>query len=367
MREVLHGNEPAIGLLDRALAAGRLPHAVLLHGPEGLGKATVAVRIARALLCSDRPEGEAEPCGGCSDCRASGSGNHPDLFRIGRLPKRESRTGDDDADGEDTPSGSRAARGDLRPFLTVDQIRDLSEHAAFAPRQGRARVFVIDPADRMNVSAQNALLKTLEEPPSRAFLLLVAARPHLLLPTVRSRCLAVGFSAMDPEELAEALHDGGMSRDEARSRASLAGGRPGAARILDVEATEARRDDILSMVERTAAAPAALADIAAMAKSMVGDGEEAFLEALDLVETILRDAARSAAGAGALMHADRGARIEAIGRRLGALRAAELLGGVERVRANLRFHLNRTLAAEALLTSLAGGPAPLGTRSLPGA
>jgi DNA polymerase-3 subunit delta' len=354
------GNAPARALLDRAIVSGRLPHALLLHGPEGVGKGLVATELAAALLCPSREPGRARGCGRCSDCLRSATGNHPDLFRVGRLPKKESRASEEpDPVDEEEPLAGRGAGSDLRPFVLVDQIRSLAEHAAFAPREGRARVFVIDPADRMNAAAQNALLKTLEEPAPRAFLVLVASRPHALLATVRSRCLAVGFSAMPTDALARALEARGVGPDEARSRASLSGGRPGAALTLDVETLAGRRDEVLEMVERLVRSPAGVAELPAMAKALVGEDEDSFLEGLDLVEEILRDAARTAAGAGAPIHVDRASRVASLGTRLGVRRAAELVEGIERVKADLRFHLNRTLAAESVLAAIAGGPPPL--------
>jgi hypothetical protein len=112
------------------------------------------------------------------------------------------------------------------------------------------------------------------------------------------------------------------------------------------------------MAERLARSPAGVMDLPAMAKALVGEDEESFLEGLDLVESILRDAARSAAGAGSPIHVDRASRVASLGTRLGVLRAAELVDGIERVRADLRFHLNRTLAAESVLAAIAGGPPP---------
>lgn len=358
MREGILGQDAAIGLLERALATGRLPHALLFHGPAGTGKSTVARRLAAALLCGARPSNGVAACGRCSDCTRVDHGSHPDLFWITRLPKKESRVGGAASLDDDDEGG--AASSDRKPFIVVSQIRELSLHAAYAPLEGRARVFVVEPADRMNAEAQNAILKTLEEPPPRATIVLAASRPHVLFPTVRSRCLSVGFAPMAPETLARGLEARGIGPEEARKRASLAAGRPGAAIALDVEALGARRDEILGMAERLAAPPKGLVDLAPMAKAFVGEGEESFLEGLDVLETLLRDAARAAAGGGGLVHADLATRVGRLGARIGTVRAARLVESVERVRADLRFHLNRTIAAEALLAAIAGGPPPLG-------
>jgi DNA polymerase III subunit delta' len=357
------GHEPQLELLRRALGSGRFPHALLLHGPQGVGKGAVALAVASALVCDT---GGSEPCGACVPCRKTEHGNHPDVMRIGRLPKKESRKRPggaeeaDDGTGEDGEGEEAGRSGDLRPFIIVAQIRDLIEHAAFAPREAPRRVFVVDPADRMNGGAQNALLKTLEEPPGRAVLILVASRPHLLLPTVRSRCLSVGFAPLPAERLASLLQRRGMSREEALARAALSGGRPGAALGLDLEALRELREEVLSACEELARGPKALAARLPQAEGIGRADEGAMLEWLDLLEGLLRDAARAASGvpSESLLHADLAARLAALGGALGPERAAALVRSIERLRGEMRFNLNRTLIAEALLAALAGAPAP---------
>jgi DNA polymerase-3 subunit delta' len=354
------GQSIAVSLLRRALAAGRLPHALLFQGPAAVGKATVARVLAGALLC-DAP-GPAGPCGRCGSCRKLAHGNHPDSFTITRLPKRKTAAvaaNDEDEADEDGPDAA-AGKGTLRPFIVVDQIRDLLEHVAFPPREGRARVILIDPADRMHAAAQNALLKTLEEPASRTVFVLVASRPHLLLPTVRSRCLTVRFAALPVPELARLLVARGQSDAEALERAGLAGGRPGAALSLEPGSLRRRRDAVLAALETCARGVQGLADVPAVVAALLGDDEDGFLEGLEILEALLRDAALVAAGAAVerLVHADARERTAALGGRLGAPRAAAIVRSVERLRHDLRLNVNRTLVAEALLAAVAGGPVP---------
>ena len=191
-------------------------------------------------------------------------------------------------------------------------------------------------------------------------LVIVASRPHLLLPTVRSRCFAVRFRPMAVSVLAAELEARGLPRDEALLRSTLAGGRPGRALTLAPEALLERREEILRILERLTAGPRALADLAAMTSAIAGSDELTLLEGLDLTEGLLRDAAvAEAAGADArLLHADLGPRIRKLGGALGAASASTLVRSVERLRADLRFHLNRTLLTEALLAAVAGAPAP---------
>lgn len=358
--EVL-GHEKARTVLARVLASDRIPHALLLHGPDGVGKGLIARLFARSLVCTQR-NSDATGCGSCLACRKATHGNHPDVFLVTRLPKKERQAGagpaDDDAD-DDRDDDSRETRGgDLRPFIIVQQVRELNHHAAYAPREGRRRVFLVEPADRMNGEAQNALLKTLEEPPGEAVIVLVASRPHVLLPTVRSRCFQVGLGPMPPEDLATGLASRGVEPGEARIRAALAEGRPGRAMSLDLPAMAKRRDSILVSLEALAASPHAAADLNQYAERIVGENEADLLEGIDLVQALLRDAARVSSGRAALLNADLAPRIEKLGELLGAPRAAEIVALADRLRGELRLNLNKTLLAETVLAAVAGGPIP---------
>jgi DNA polymerase III subunit delta' len=348
------GHERARTALARILRSDRIPHALLLHGPEGVGKGSVARRLAACLLCEAPSEGAG--CGACDACRKAAHGNHPDLILVTRLTKRgrgrDERTDEGDADEADAAEAA-AGKGDWRPFIVVAQIREMIEHASYAPREARRRVVLVDPADRMNAESQNALLKTLEEPPGRTVVLLVASRPHLLLTTVRSRCFHVGFGAMAPAALADALASRGMPQDEALARAALSEGRPGSALSLDLLSRTARRDALLDTLERLASSPSAAADLPASTATIVGEDEAEFLLGLDLVAALLRDAARIAAGAGGILHVDASRRLDSLARRLGAERATDLVTLVDRLRGDLRLNLNKTLVAETLLAAVA--------------
>jgi len=349
------GQDRARGVLARLLASGRLPHAFLFHGPEGVGKGLVAHLFATSLICIE-PGADATACGSCAACVKAAHGNHPDVLLVTRLPKKDKPADATTDDAEDDDEASAKA-GDLRPFIVVPQIRELNHHAAYAPREGRRRVFVIDPADRMNHESQNALLKTLEEPPGQAVLVLVASRPHVLLPTVRSRCFQIGFGAMAPDALAAGLLARGMAAAEASARAALAEGRPGRAISLDLSSLAARREQLLAALEALAASPRAASALGGYAAQVVGESEADLLEGLDLMMALARDAARAASGGAAILHADVAPRIDKLGRALGAARAAELVALIDRLRGDLRLNLNKTLVAETILAAFAGGPA----------
>ncbi|MDS4041247.1 MAG: DNA polymerase III subunit delta' [Candidatus Competibacter sp.] len=158
--------------LQRRLAAGRLPHALLLAGPAGLGKLAFARRMAQALLC-ETPDAGGDACGRCRSCRLFRAGNHPDYAAV--RPTEEGKV------------------------IKIDQIRDLRAFFGYTAQYGGYKIALLEPADHLNDNAANGLLKTLEEPPGDSLLLLVTARPARLPATVRSRCQKVHFDRPSPE------------------------------------------------------------------------------------------------------------------------------------------------------------------------
>ena len=203
-----------ISILRRALGSGRTHHAYLFDGPAGVGKELTARALVRGCCVRmTAAPADADACGQCWPCRLLTTENHPDFHLIHR--------------GLHKLHPDRAVRQRKGLFLGVDLIRHfLIEPAAMKPAQGRRRVFLIRDAERMNEEAQNALLKTLEEPPGTACLILVTASALRLLPTIRSRCQVVPFALLPTDfvsgELAARL---GLSSADARALAALAGGR----------------------------------------------------------------------------------------------------------------------------------------------
>jgi DNA polymerase III subunit delta' len=261
------GHERIRDLLGRALAAGRLPPALLLVGPRGVGKQTLATAVARALLCPDGASlGDA--CGRCPGCHRSGKALHPDLFQA-------------------EPEGATLT-------LKIERVRELVREIDARPFEATARAFVIDDAHTMTEQAQNALLKSLEEPPPTSHVMLVTPSPQTLLPTIRSRCQTVRLGPLPAALLErELLARLSLSPAEARLRVSVSGGSLGQALAFEGETYGALRDELLktmagwgrgSVVDRMEAAES------------LGERED-LIPALGVLRTLLRDVAALAAGA----------------------------------------------------------------------
>ena len=166
--ERLPWHDPQWRWMERGIRSGRVPHALLLRGASGRGKAMFASRLAALLLCGS----DAAPCGECASCRLCAAGSHPDRIDLGLAPDRRE--------------------------IVVDQVRALIEVVGLTARFGRGKVVIVDPAGAMNRHAANTLLKTLEEPPGATVFVLVASNHAQLLPTIRSRCQRIDFPVPDP-------------------------------------------------------------------------------------------------------------------------------------------------------------------------
>ena len=198
----------------------RLPHALLLHGPRGIGKLQLAERFARFLLCEARGSG-LEPCGRCDGCRWFLAGNHPDLRIV--EPDAMARTpAPEEGDEEPKRGGKAKAKPSLE--IRIEQVRALDDFVHVGSHRGARRVIIIHPAENMNLPTANALLKNLEEPPSAAVFLLVAHRPARLLPTIRSRCVQVAVPLPDAAAAVHWLEAQGVK--DAAGWLAFAGGAP---------------------------------------------------------------------------------------------------------------------------------------------
>ena len=223
-------NEPLLDSVRQRMA--RLPHALLIHGPRGVGKLALAERIAELLLC----EQEKKPCGSCAGCRWYLAGTHPDFRRI--EPEALAK---EPPPSEEPVEEAPTKRGKPSIEIKIDQIRALDDFLNIGSHRGGLRVVLVHPAEDMNPSAQNALLKALEEPPPGVVFLLVSHWPSRLLPTVRSRCVPVPVALPAPEVAQRWLES--QKVENAARWLAYAGGAP--LRALDYAADAATFERLL--------------------------------------------------------------------------------------------------------------------------
>ena len=215
----IRGHAEVIRRLRICAAAQRLPHALLFSGMAGVGKRRTARVLARTLLCAHA--GDA-PCGHCDSCRTMAAGVHPDYFEV--IPE---------------------ARGKSAAMIRTEAVRDILIAASGAPVSAARRIILMDGADRMNETAANRLLKTMEEPAGEILFILVTSAYDAVLPTIRSRAMRIAFSALSRAEIAAALTERGS--EHAVAIAALADGSLGRAYALAEEGL-ALRDDALALL-----------------------------------------------------------------------------------------------------------------------
>jgi DNA polymerase III subunit delta' len=260
LRDVF-GHRHLLDLVGAAANRGSLPPSLIFTGPAGIGKRAAALALAQLVNCPTPRDGDA--CGVCVSCTRIARLVHADIVVV-----------------EPGDSGS----------IKVDQIREAVDRTGYRPFEGRKRVVIVDDADAMIGEAQNALLKTLEEPPSASMFVLVTARPDMLLPTVRSRCQHLRFGPLRADEVATVLvkvH--GYAPAEAQAAASAAEGSVGAALEGEVETLNEARDAATRLLQSVAGTsdPRRRLD---GAKALAGSGDrDEVRRRLRAVASILRD------------------------------------------------------------------------------
>jgi len=319
------GHGWAVRLLQRSLEDGRVAHAYLFAGPPQVGKTTLALEFARALLCT----GERPPCDACPSCHRVQAGTHPDLHLV-----------------EGTGKGGA---------ILIDQVRELRQGAALAPVYGPYRVYVVPHMERATVEAANAFLKTLEEPPPQVVLLLTTSHLASLLPTIVSRCQVLALRPLSREEVERALQERWhLAEADAALLARLSGGRLGwAVRASQEPQVLARRRAWLEALHQALRGGRLLR--LRQAETLAALPEEEVQEVLDLWAGYFRDLLVWKGGCpDEVHHVDQSAALEEVAGRWTLQQAREALRAVLATWDALQRNANRRLALEVLLLSLPG-------------
>lgn len=333
MRAVI-GQRRMLDHLGARAARGELAHAYGLFGPCSVGKRTVALRLAQTANCLD----PARPAGGCGRCRSCLNierGAHPDVRLIERDPANKN--------------------------IGIDQVREMQQDLPFRPLEGRVRFVIIDDAADLHDHAQDALLKTLEEPPRHAVLLLVALTAAPLHETIRSRVQPLLFRSVATAEIAAGLRERGVK--DAEALAASANGRPGLALRLATDEGGERSARRALEAELFKVVGSGLTDRFAWAADLPGgfpDTEEGRRRRTEAIDTrfdhwteLLRDAAVSARGlADAPLRPERKAETTKIGAAINARELVDAALLVERLRRDLAWNANPRMMLELLALRL---------------
>ncbi|NCC30891.1 MAG: DNA polymerase III subunit delta' [Chloroflexia bacterium] len=334
------GHDWAIAQLKHTIQAGTDAHAYLISGVPGIGKALLALRFAQALNCD---EGHGEPCLTCRTCRRIERGNHPDV-RIASMATQA--------------AGLKADEAARQKELKIATIRAWQNDLSLRPYEARRRILILHDAERLNEEASNAMLKTLEEPPPYATLILVANSTDLL-PTIVSRCRVLRLRPLPRREVAAALEARGIAASDAATLAAWSGGRLGwAIQMLEQPEAIAHRDEQLeSLLALSQQGVSAGLRWAEQRAKEYRSGEQATVFAwLDLWQSWWRDVLLVAAGcAEHVINLDRQAQLAQAAQRYQAHQAYTMVTKINQAAQQLRENGNPQLVLESIVLQLPRG------------
>ena len=344
MFSTIIGNDEVKESLRHLLVSGRMPGSLLFTGEEGIGKKLFALELAKTMNCRTRVGVEA--CDECSACKRISRSTFPPF-------------GKDDDDKARLIWSEHADVAMARPYkniIRVPVMRELEREANFRPFEGAARVFIVEDADNMNDQASNALLKTLEEPPPTSHLILTTSNPTALLPTIRSRCQTIRFAPI-PREAIETflIEEKKLPAADAQLLSRTSGGSLGRALGTDIDTYRERRDSMLDVLRAlTVTGDRAQLLRAAEVLAATKDRDE-YERRLDALEGLIRDA--WALGLGrpdeTIVNRDLLKTLRPVAAELKSEQARSWLKQIEELRGALEVNLNRKIASDALLMTMA--------------
>jgi DNA polymerase-3 subunit delta' len=347
MFDRLVGNQRAQDTLRRMLEQRRVPGALLFAGEDGIGKKLFAVELAKALNCLT-PVG-VEACDKCSSCTR--------ISRFADAPSDRTEDAKHIIWSEHRDVGLVRAEKNV---IKVDQAREIERETNFRPHEGRARLFIIDEADKMNTQASNALLKTLEEAAPTSHIILLSARPANLLTTIRSRCQTIRFAPLTTKEIESYLvKNKKRAGEEARLSAHLARGRLGLALSFNLDAYREAREAMLSVLDALTSYQTDRVQLLRAAEDLSdAKRKDEFEPRLDVLETLIHDAWMLSLDADAkIVNEDIRERLARAGSALKSRHAADWMTRIQELRGQLAVNINRRVATDALFLSMAGAAA----------
>jgi DNA polymerase-3 subunit delta' len=309
------GNVRVKRILKLALERNRVPNSLIFGGPEGVGKTALALTLAKTLNCQTLTD---DSCDECPSCRAIDEGRHPDVMTFA---------------------------AEVRD-VKIEQTRLLKQMAYLRPMSGKKRVFIIEEAENLNEASANSLLKVLEEPPAFTHLFLVTASPFRLLPTIRSRCRSLTFSAIGREEIEEILIEREFSREQARILSLIVDGNLDRALELEWDQVQALKEEAWGLFESLASTDRPsrfLERFGAVPKAV----QEEFGAVLEVFSSFARDILllRLGGDASLLLNPDLEGRLRGAAGSWAAPQVVGVIEEIDRVLADLRGNLNKGLLA----------------------
>lgn len=315
------GHDRIIEVFRRSLRSGKLAHSYIFEGVQGCGRRKTALAFIQALFCDLRGD---DACGICPSCRKVASGNHADIHILGPLPDKRD--------------------------ISVDQIREFQRELNLRPYEAPRKACLIEPADRMNANSANSLLKTLEEPPGDAIIILITENADILLQTIRSRCQLVHFTPLSPEHIRQLLLQQGFETSKADILSTMAEG--SMQQALEQDNEELLEKQKLVFQHMTNLNASAIASVFEASEELAGPRDET-LQTLDIMISFARDLVYLAAGDALIINTTFKPALLQLADRLSLGKAVEMLDAILETRRDIQRNANNKLALDCLFIKLA--------------
>lgn len=316
------GHARVVDIFRRSIRSGKTAHAYIFEGPAGCGRKKTALAMIQALFCGSVDD---DACGVCPSCRKVAAGNHGDIHIVEPLPDKRD--------------------------ISIAQLRDVQRELALRPYEAPRKACIMEPADRMNVSSANSFLKTLEEPPGNAIIILITENADMLLPTIRSRCQVVRFAPLSPEYVQLLLERNGMDSASAALLAQLADGSMQRAMELDNDALAIRREMLAKHL--SALSLSRIATVFDASEELSGNRDET-LETLDMLLSFVRDMLLLEAGCDDIINTSIRPALENFAGRLSLRRTLQIADDILETRRSVQRNANAKLALDTLFMKIAG-------------
>src|SRR6185369_14230539 len=290
------GHERIVEVFRRSVRSGKTPHSYIFEGIPGCGRRKTALALIQALFCRDAAD---DACGVCASCRKIAGGNHGDIHLVEPLPDKRD--------------------------ISIEQLRELQRELSLRPYEAPRKACIMEPAERMSVNAANSLLKTLEEPPGNALIILLSENADMLLPTIRSRCQLIRFSALSTENVRLLLERSGVAAAAADLLAPLSEGSMQRAGELDNETLAVRREKLITHLATLDLGR--ISTVFDTAEELAGNRDET-LASLDLLLSFARDTVYLKSGCPEIINTTIRPSLEAFAGLCTLERALQMLGDI---------------------------------------
>jgi len=315
------GHGQIVEVFRRSVRSGKTSHSYIFEGIPGCGRRKTALALIQALFCTAVAD---DACGVCASCRKVAGNNHGDIHFVEPLPDKRD--------------------------ISIEQLRELQRDLSLRPYEAPRKACIMEPAERMSVNAANSLLKTLEEPPGNALIILLTENADMLLPTIRSRCQLVRFSPLSTENVRLLLEKSGVAAELADLLAPLSEGSMQRAGELDNETLAARREKLIALLSTLDLGR--IGTVFDTAEELAGNRDET-LASLDLLLSFARDTVYLNAGSPEIINTTIRPALEAFAAQFTLERALQILGDIMETRRAVQRNANNKLALDCLFMKMA--------------